>query len=720
VHFRALVTLFYDLFLLEDAMKKKILITLVLLLLTSIFSPILFSQWIRTPGPEGCRALTCTISGNNFLLGTSTGDIYYSSDHGGNWALSASGIPFDASINSFSLSDGLVYAATSHGVFYSSDNGITWLTNDANWEMNIFSLVHSGSVLFAGFSDGVYKSTDNGYNWYLSINGLPVNPNVQAMVVKSSYIFATAGNGIYVSTNMGSNWSSSSLGLPQTGMNSIISCNNRLFTSCFLGVYSSTDNGFHWDSCGTIPSIAFPSITSMCADSNEIIIATSYNGVFKSIDYGANWISCSNGIPSSGNQYALLNCIYANNNYCITAMNHAGAMVSSNSGGNWIFSARGTSGSEVEKLFSDGGNLYAGTFFNGISLTTDMGVSWNNLNSEFQLFGVEQIFHFGQNILVGAQGQPYSGIFLSSNGGANWILVQSDSIWDRQLKGFASIGNTIFAANEDSLLRSNNMGFNWTSCGPSNFYSYSGIYSHGSDLYVIANDSLFRSSNSGLNWVKIFSGAEYPTCISIRGNAIFVGTEGYGIYRSVDNGTSWSNIGLRDGYTIITICISDTNVFAIDGTTTYYSANFGDSWFPVDLPHPYASFLWDIAVQNGYLFAASENYGVWKRPLSSIIGIKSISSSNPKFFRLHQNYPNPFNPSTKIRFDIPASVNDKGITKLTIFDILGRQVTTLLNQRLTPGSYEVDWHAENFASGIYFYRLETGNYVDVKKMILLK
>ena len=698
-------------------MKKKILITLVLLLLTSIYSPLLFSQWIRTPGPEGCMALSCTILGNNFILGTTTGDIYYSTDHSANWSLSASGIPFDASINSFSLSDGLVYAATSHGVFYSSDNGITWLTNNANWGMYTYSVLKSGNALFAGLNDGIYKSTDNGYNWYSSSNGLPANPVVHAIVSKNNYIFATAGNGIYVSSNMGSNWISSSNGLPQTGMNTLIAYDNKLFTSTFYLVYSSFDNGQHWDSCGQITE-DWSNISGMCSDSTEIFISTFNNGIFKSTNFGANWISCSNGIPGSNNEYAQLNSVYAYNSYCITAMWDVGVMVSSNSGVNWIFSDKGTAGSRVEKLYSDAGNLYAGTIFNGISLTTDLGVSWINLSTE--IFGFEQMFHFGQNILAAAQGPRYSGIFLSSNGGTNWNRVYSDTIASLQYYGFASIGNNIFAVNMESLLKSNNMGLNWTSCGPSNFYGYSGICSYGSDLYVIANDSLFRSSNSGLNWARINTGAEFPLCINVQGTAIFLGTMGQGLFRSLDNGVSWSNSEHGEGYYVSSISIFDSIVFVLDGESVYYSPDFGDSWFPITLPHPYPFYFTDITIQGGYLFGATDKYGVWKRPISSIIGIRNISSSNPKYFRLHQNFPNPFNPVTKIRFDIPVSNNDKGITKLTIYDILGRQVTALVNQQLTPGSYEVDWHGENFASGIYFYRLEAGNYVDVKKMILLK
>jgi hypothetical protein len=108
------------------------------------------------------------------------------------------------------------------------------------------------------------------------------------------------------------------------------------------------------------------------------------------------------------------------------------------------------------------------------------------------------------------------------------------------------------------------------------------------------------------------------------------------------------------------------------------------------------------------------------------IGIQPISSEVPDRFMLYQNYPNPFNPSTKIKFNIPLlrGVDAEGrrgvLTKLIIYDILGRELSTLVNEQLQPGTYEVEWNAENNPSGVYFYTISSGNYFDSKKMILLK
>jgi hypothetical protein len=95
-------------------------------------------------------------------------------------------------------------------------------------------------------------------------------------------------------------------------------------------------------------------------------------------------------------------------------------------------------------------------------------------------------------------------------------------------------------------------------------------------------------------------------------------------------------------------------------------------------------------------------------------GVRNDSRSNE--FTLKQNYPNPFNPSTAIQF----SVAKKGMVTLTVYDILGREVTTLLREEKDAGTYKVQFDASRFASGTYMYRIVAGDYVDVKKMLLLK
>jgi dienelactone hydrolase len=100
----------------------------------------------------------------------------------------------------------------------------------------------------------------------------------------------------------------------------------------------------------------------------------------------------------------------------------------------------------------------------------------------------------------------------------------------------------------------------------------------------------------------------------------------------------------------------------------------------------------------------------------TVTGLEERTKSLPTDFYLNQNYPNPFNPTTKIRYQVPAT----GLVSLRVYNLLGEVVTTLVNEERPVGSYEVEFNAANLPSGVYFYQLQTGNFVETKKMVLLR
>jgi len=101
---------------------------------------------------------------------------------------------------------------------------------------------------------------------------------------------------------------------------------------------------------------------------------------------------------------------------------------------------------------------------------------------------------------------------------------------------------------------------------------------------------------------------------------------------------------------------------------------------------------------------------------TTTISVNQISSIVPVEYQIFQNYPNPFNPSTNIKFDIPKN----SVTKLTVYDITGKELGVLINEKLEAGSYEYNWNASQYSSGVYFYRIESGNYSATKRMLLVK
>ncbi len=107
-------------------------------------------------------------------------------------------------------------------------------------------------------------------------------------------------------------------------------------------------------------------------------------------------------------------------------------------------------------------------------------------------------------------------------------------------------------------------------------------------------------------------------------------------------------------------------------------------------------------------------YKVWASHI--VTSIQPINNSMPDAFSLFQNYPNPFNPTTNIKFQMPKS----GFVKLIVYDLLGKEIQTLVNEKLSPGTYEVDFDGSSLPSGVYFYMLESGNFTETKKMMLVK
>ena len=139
-----------------------------------------------------------------------------------------------------------------------------------------------------------------------------------------------------------------------------------------------------------------------------------------------------------------------------------------------------------------------------------------------------------------------------------------------------------------------------------------------------------------------------------------------------------------------------------------------------------AHYVYALAVSGTNLFAGTSQGGVWRRPLSEMItDVDPVASGLPHEFSLQQNYPNPFNPTTEIRYQTPEVSH----VMLKVFDILGREVATLVDGIEEPGYHNVQWSTDNgqLSSGVYFYRLTADpsirsghGFVDVKKLLFLK
>jgi photosystem II stability/assembly factor-like uncharacterized protein len=194
-----------------------------------------------------------------------------------------------------------------------------------------------------------------------------------------------------------------------------------------------------------------------------------------------------------------------------------------------------------------------------------------------------------------------------------------------------------------------------------------------------------RSTNGGQSWIAVYTNSQWNGsggALIVHPNGdLYAGIAGYGVFRSTDDGATWNELNSGLGNLLVF-------ALAVDSTKYLYAGTGGGGIFRSSQPV--------TAVKTGGL---------------------------PQMYSLSQNYPNPFNPATRIAY----SVRGFGFVSLKVFNVIGREIATLVNEEKAPGSYEVTWNASGLASGVYLYRLEAGlpagqagSFTATKKLIFIK
>jgi len=396
----------------------------------------------------------------------------------------------------------------------------------------------------------------------------------------------------------------------------------------------------------------------------------------------SQWVSLSSGVSQN------LNAVHFINVQTGYSVGVSGAVIkTTNSGLNWVTLNTGST-SELRSVcfLNSSTGLVCG--YNGTILkTTNGGDNWNVINSGTtnHLLGMS-FYNDSAGICSGNSGTT----LYTTNGGSNWMIgspqgymVTFYSAYMVDVSTGYCVGvNTIFAPLVGKTL---NGGANWT---------YSTFYLNNNegtlrDLHFFDADSgvavsnlwngpgaVSKTTNGGVNWTtQIFTYTLYGVDFPVHEIGYTVGFNGY-ILKSTDNGNSWTQ--------------------QTSGTTEFLKAvDFVDS-------------VNGYTVGNGGIILKTTNGGV--------TSVSKNMNELPSEFRLFQNYPNPFNPTTKIKFQIVKFLN----VKLEVYDALGREVETLINEKMSPGKYEVEFDGSDYPSGVYYYKLYTENYSETKSMVLLK
>lgn len=369
--------------------------------------------------------------------------------------------------------------------------------------------------------------------------------------------------------------------------------------------------------------------------------------------------------------------------------------------------------------------------------TTNNGASWNSIPLPPPVTDA-LTFAVNSNDEIFLSDFWNSSLVRSTDNGNTWDTVSTPFYDGRQgLISHIKFNNQgyIFLYYDDHQLNNSKRGFykstddgaSWTKAAATGLTNPSIIsfeFAPNNDLYVATETHglVYRSTNDGENFTQTnFAEREWLNKVAIYSDGtVFVGGEG-GFWYSTDNGDTWtihntnlvnpSDPGVKD---IVVDNNGDLYATPFDGGAGV-SHDKGNTWTRIDDGLTTTNTVNPLLIANNYLFAGSRDAGVF-RSVSTITAVELDNNVIPNNFMLSQNYPNPFNPITSIQYGISR----RQFVALKIYNVLGREITTLANEVESPGNYEVKFNATNLPSGIYFYRLQAGSFVETKKMILLK
>ncbi|MBM2840807.1 MAG: hypothetical protein HW412_1335, partial [Bacteroidetes bacterium] len=292
---------------------------------------------------------------------------------------------------------------------------------------------------------------------------------------------------------------------------------------------------------------------------------------------------------------------------------------------------------------------------------------------------------------------PTTGLALGDPIAGNWLMRRT-----------TNTGTTWFAGPTIPSLPNEIM---WNNC----LTLYDSL--HG--WFYTSPNSVYRTTSGGTGWTKI---STPPLAGPVWFNQLTLGLSGPRL-RSTDAGGTWALTAgtIAETVTGISGMPGSENFWATGGNKVYYSSNTGDSWSNAP-PYGYngTRALNHISMIRLGNITAGWAVGAGGTIVGFIVGPDEVGDKSEitHEYSLSQNYPNPFNPVTTIRYTIP--VGTYGHTSLRVFDLLGREVATLVNEEKPPGAYQVTWDAHNFANGVYFYRLNAGSFTIAKRMLLIK
>ncbi|MGD0591782.1 MAG: T9SS type A sorting domain-containing protein [Bacteroidota bacterium] len=677
-------------------MKKYYCFFIAFIFTTAFLHHTASAQWIQTNGPYGGLVMSFASDGTNIFAGTNSGGVYLSTNNGQSWSAANSGLPI-GELASITINGSMIFGASyNNGVYLSTNNGTSWsAVNSGLANRNVLCVAAKDSLILAGTDNGIFLSHNNGSNWIPTGSLLPSTNAVGKLGFGGGKIFAGmegSGDG-YCSADTGKSWTK--LNLESHG---IITCivihEPYVYIGTSEGIFVSTDTGATWTHKTSI------NVYSL-AVKDSVIIGTSGMSIFKSTDYGYSWVENNTTTPVGGGLYSAVS---NGSSFFVGTQNSI--FRSTDNGESWTLANTGLCAMKITCCASSNNILFTGGWGGGIYTSSDNGESWThdylslewaaNISALTVSPTIDGISN--SNIYAASLG---NGVFMSSDNGQNWS--EMDNGLNKYVYALSARPTTdsfiLFAGTSFGMFMSVDSGKSWTADGLKDTIV----------LSLAANDSC------------LFAGTSQ---VSFAGTSPAYSNPG-GVFSSTNSGASWNPSGLSH-HEIYSLTFTNGNLIAETPEEGFFvSTDGGQSWAPLNAisQNIQNAKINCIAAVNNNIFAGTEGKSVWRCPISDMItGVKVNGKTFPTQYSLQQNYPNPFNPTTTIEFELPKNA----MVVLKVYDLLGREVRTLVDEKVEAGFHTTKFDASRLASGVYFTRMfvqpQDGSnpFVQVRKMLMLK
>ncbi|HTY10209.1 MAG TPA: T9SS type A sorting domain-containing protein [Bacteroidota bacterium] len=603
------------------------------------------------------------------------------------------------------------YLLALNDIVVSRDSGGTWQTDTAGIEGMQYNALAVDTLQFVylATSVGVFKQHPDSNVWH-KVTSLPSAYYVGIFVSRKNRVFTSTYGAVYSSKDSGNTWTMNSSGL---GGGAVTRFGDDSFNNIYglvNGTVVRSDTGFApWVRIDTAvskmirdPINSYASPFNSIGGDTSIYLATNY-GLFVSTDQGTTWSEANEGLQ------AVTLYGYARSATCQFASTGLGVYYENKGDSSWTktFPPDGFQAGSVV-LIDDAGNLY--TLGQGINANNSQGprANWKSTDNGTTWFP--------DTAGLGVAVQASIPIYFADETGV-------------QHYGFTNAPAYIYKKSPGSSWTPDTAGLSGIPQNYSNVFASDG---KGNLYWAITNTMtyaglLYQRPIAGGTWVLDTAGLQGAIVYSIsadKNGNLYAGTWGGGIYKKT--GSTWAGYSTPNG-----LGGNSAFVTAVDGSGAlwagfasqngfnylwhgiYYTTDDGSTWNDAGLD---SISVRALTVSGDSVYALTYASGLYI--LTKNVSVNSVkkAGSVPNAYALSQNYPNPFNPATMIEYQL----KDKGFVTLTVFDVLGRRVATLVNGEQTGGTHSAYWDASTFASGVYFYRLKAGDFIETKKMLLMK